>query len=148
MIFTGILIFLLVLILISIILFSFKRFSPVPYFPSNKIDLHLIIKALDLKNNQTLIDLGAGDGIIIFAAARKALEKNLNTQFVAIDINPILIFILHLRRFFHKNKKSIKIISADMFNTPLTTYTQRSVHIGNKETLNVTVYLYISPWFL
>lgn len=133
---------LLAAILIGIILiFSSKKFSPVPYFPSNSKDMSLIINSLDLKNNQTVIDLGAGDGIVIFEAAKSAFEKKLNTQFVAVDINPILILILTLRRFFHPNKNNIKILQGDFFKLDFSFLT-------TNYNLKTTIYLYISPWFL
>ncbi len=119
-------------------LFSFKKFSPVPYFPTQKIDIPLIIKYFNLKNNQTIIDFGAGDGVVIFQAAKKAFEKNLNTQFIAIEINPILILILHFRHLFHPNKKNIKIILADMFKIKLNSLTFQSTN-------SLTFYIYISP---
>ena len=84
------------LVFLIIFIFSSKTLSPIPYFPSQSVDLPKIIKALDLKNNQTVVDLGAGDGLVIFSAAQEAKRQSLNTQFVAVEINPVLIFILHL----------------------------------------------------
>lgn len=145
-------------------IFSSKKFSPVPYFPSNKKDMSLIVDSLDLKNNQTVIDLGAGDGIVVFEAATSALEKKLNTKFVAVDINPVLILILHLRRLFHPNKKNIRIIRGDFFDMSLRASAKQTKQKiatssdecrsprNDKKTMkrwnNVTIYLYISPWFL
>lgn len=128
-------------ILVIIFLFSSKTLSPIPYFPSNRKDLPLIIKALDLKNNQAVFDLGAGDGIVIFEAAKKAFEKNLNTKFYAIEINPVLLLIMSIKRFFHPNKKNIKIVFDDIFK------------INIKKFLNfdfsfLTFYIYISPWYI
>ncbi len=135
--------FLIILIIFFgiIFLFSSKTLSPIPYFPSNKKDLPLIIKALNLKNNQVVFDLGAGDGIVIFEAAKKAYEKNLNTQFFAVEINPVLLLIMYIKRLFHPNKKNIKIVYDDIFK------------INIKKFLNfdfslLTFYLYISPWYL
>ncbi len=122
-------------------LFSFKKFSPIPYFPTQKTDISLIIKSFNLKNNQTIIDFGAGDGIVIFQAAKKAFEKNLNVQFIAIEINPMLILILHLRRLYNSNKKNIKIVLADMFKIKLNS-------LIYKTTNSLTFYIYISPWLI
>ncbi|KKP68285.1 MAG: hypothetical protein UR63_C0004G0023 [Candidatus Roizmanbacteria bacterium GW2011_GWC2_35_12] len=128
------------MLVIIILLFSSKTFSPIPYFPSQPVDLPLIVKALNLRNNQTIIDLGAGDGIVIFKAATQAQKKKLNAKFIAVEINPVLILILHLRRLFHPNRKNIKIIHEDIFN------------INFKDFIDftdlMTIYLYISPWFL
>jgi tRNA G37 N-methylase Trm5 len=131
-------IYLILFFLVLIIfIFSSKTFSPIPYFPSQPVDIPLIIKALKLEEGQTVIDLGAGDGIIIFEAAKKAFQKSLNTQFVAVEINPVLILILYLRRLFHPNKKNIRIVRDDIFK----------MHY-KKQWKNITTYLYISPWFL
>ncbi len=137
-----IVIFLLVLILfLIIILFAFPQFSPIPYFPSNEKDLPLIIGTLDLKNNQSIIDLGAGDGAVIFAAADEALKLSLNTEFVAVDINPALILIMYIKWLFHPNRKNIKIIKDNMFAMKFNPLTREPVN-------SLTIYLYISPWYL
>lgn len=163
MLILGLLGLLLVLIFIVLILFSFPRFSPIPYYPSNKKDLPLIIKALNLKNDQIIIDLGAGDGVVIFAAASNAVSPSLitnhqplNTLFIAVEINPVLIFIMHLRRLFHPNRKNIKIIWGDMFKVNLKTQILKLKTITKnsklkQSTINnqqLTIYLYISPWLL
>jgi len=127
-------------LLIIILFFSSPKLSPIPYFPSNKKDLSLIIKALNLKNNQVVFDLGAGDGIVIFEAAKLAFEKKLNTKFFAIEINPILILIMWLRWLFHPNKKNIKIVCDDIFKIDFTSY--------KLQVTSYTFYLYISPWYL
>jgi len=142
MIFAGIIIF---LIFVIIIIFSFPQFSPVPYFPSNIKDMSLILKALNVRANQTIIDLGAGDGVVIFEASQQAFKKKYNTQFYAIEINPVLLLILHVRRLFHANRKNIHIINKDMFTL------NYSRLIPAKQSLlqqNTTFYLYISPWFI
>lgn len=129
-----------ILILFVIIIFSFPQFSPIPYFPSNKKDLSKIIKALKLKNRQTIIDLGAGDGLVVFESARDAYQRRLDTKFVALDINPILVSIMLVRRFFHPNKKNIRVVLGDMFKKDF-------VNLKDIKT-SVTIYLYISPWYL
>jgi len=92
-------------------------------------------------NNQTIIDLGAGDGIVVFEAAKLALQKGLNTKFIALEINPVLVFILHIRRLFNPNKQHIKIVMGDMF-----------IYKFHQPTTNdpqlTTFYLYISPWLI
>jgi 16S rRNA A1518/A1519 N6-dimethyltransferase RsmA/KsgA/DIM1 with predicted DNA glycosylase/AP lyase activity len=128
----------LIVALVIIYFFTSKKRSPIPYFPSNKQDIPLILKALNLRNNQTVIDLGAGDGIVVFEAAKEAKKRKLNTQFIAVEINPILVFVLHLRKIFHPNRKNIKVIYADMFKLNVSTFTDK----------NATIFLYISPWFM
>jgi len=92
-----------------------------------------------MKKDGIVLDLGAGDGTVIFAAAKKAHEVGLNTHFIAIDVNPILIAFMWVRRLFHPNKANIKLILGDMFKVDyapmLKKYSQR------------VFYIYISPWF-
>lgn len=137
----GFFITFIIFIIIIIFIFSSKKFSPIPYFPSQSVDLPKIIKALNLKNNQTVFDLGAGDGIIIFETAKEALKQKLNTKFIAVEINPVLILILLLRRFFHPNRKNIKIVYGDIFTLNFNSLTRKLVN-------SLTFYLYISPWYL
>ena len=127
-------------IIFVIVLFSFPQFSPIPYFPSNIKDMKNIIQALHLKNNQVVFDLGAGDGIVIFKAAEEAFKRKLDTKFVAVEINPVLICILYVRKLLHPNKRNIKVVYGDMFTMDLSRLT---FHVSRS-----TFYLYISPWHL
>ena len=120
-----------------IALFVSRSLSPIPYFPSNKNDIKGIVGALHLANDQVIYDLGAGDGIVIFSASSKAFGKKLNTQFVAVEINPILLVVMWIRRLFHPNRKNIKIVRDDIFNIR---YTVNGIRY--------TIFTYISPWFL
>jgi hypothetical protein len=129
----------LIIFALFFIFFVLPTFSPIPYFPSNHKDNKLILKALDIKHHDLLIDIGAGDGWIIFEAAKYAYAQKLKTKFVAMEINPILIILMSILRFFHPNKHNIQILKKDMFTFDYKKY------IGKQKTL---IYLYISPWYI
>lgn len=131
--------------IIIIFIFSSKKLSPIPYFPSQPVDLPKIVEALKLKNSQIIFDLGAGDGIVIFKAAIEALKQDLNTKFVAVEINPVLILVLYFRRLFHPNRKNIKIVRDDIFKMNFSSYNRCT---DAKFCVSTTFYLYISPWYL
>ena len=133
----------IVFIIVIIFIFSSPKLSPIPYFPSQSVDLPKIIKALNLKNNQTVFDLGAGDGIVIFSAAKSSYQQKLNTKFIAVEINPVLILVLHLLRLFHPNRKNIKIVHDDIFKMNYNDF----INFMNFKNF-ITIYLYISPWYL
>ncbi len=139
----GIILF--VFIISIIVIFAFPRFSPIPYFPTNHADIPLILKTLKLRNNQTVIDLGAGDGIVIFKAAEETAKQRLNTQFIAVEINPILILVLSLRRLLHPNRNNIRIVKKDMFTL---NYSKLISTDLSRSQPNLTVYLYASPWLI
>jgi predicted RNA methylase len=139
-VFIGVILFIFVISII--VIFAFPRFSPIPYFPSHGKDIPLILKALRIRANQTIIDLGAGDGIVIFKAAEVALQKKVNTKFIAVEINPVLLLILHIRRLLHPNRNNIRIVKRNMFTC------KYSDLIDFKTFDFTTIYLYISPWFI
>ena len=98
---------LIIFLVFLLYIFVSRKRSPVPYFPTNKKDIPLIIKALNLKLNHTVVDLGAGDGVVIFKAAEETYKRGFGTKFYAVEINPILILILYLKKLFHENRKNI-----------------------------------------
>lgn len=95
--------------------FVLPSLSPIPFFPSNKKDIPLICETLLATNKRSvIIDLGAGIGTVIFETARHAYQKKQVTHFLAVEINPLLILIMYIRKLFHPNRKNIRIIRANM----------------------------------
>lgn len=118
--FALLMVFAFFLFFVIIFFFVSKHFSPIPYYPTNKKDVHLLLKTIKLTNQTIFIDLGAGMGEIIFPLAQKAYQKKLKTKLIAVEINPILLTFLFLKRLFHPNKKNISILKQDMFSLKLT----------------------------
>jgi hypothetical protein len=134
-------IFIAIVVTIILIPFIFPNLSPIPYLPTNKRDIPVIIQSLNLQNDQIIFDLGAGDGVVIFKAALHAKKHGLNTKFIALEINPLLVFIMHLKGLFHPNRGNISIKMSDMFKH---NYIEDIPHDDTK----VTFYLYLSPWYI
>ena len=136
-------------IIISLVYFLSPRLSPIPYFPSNWKDVPAIVATIlengdwRLENSEkhTIIDLGAGTGTVIFPATLEAYRRGLKTTFVAVEVNPFLVFIMHLRRLFHPHRKAINIVRADMFNIDRN-YILKSLCQSADPNLN-TIYLYV-----
>ncbi len=134
----------IILVGVSVYFFVSRNRSPIPYFPSNKKDIKGIVQSLQLSNDQVVYDLGAGDGVVIFSAASVAKQKKYNTKFIAVEINPVLIGIMHLRRLLHPNRKNIQIVCADIFSMRYTLY----LPAGRRGDIRYTMFAYISPWYL
>ncbi len=100
----------------------------------------MIVKTLNLRNDQVVVDLGAGDGAVVFYAATEAQHKRLNTSFLALEINPILLLLLYYRRFMHANRDRIKIVYGDFFRRDYLTSLPKAKHR--------TFFMYLSPWYL
>jgi len=179
----------IIVLLLLVLLFNFLYFilpslSPIPFFPTNKKDLPMIVKALvEMEKNgaggstggsprqrvptyvgrtrespaqpSIVIDLGAGTGTVIFAAAWQAYQQGLDTQFVAVEIHPLLVLIMHLRRLVHPHRKNISVIRADIFKI---NYQQLAIKqssppsSANRHTSegqgNITIYMYVGTFVM
>ena len=106
-----------------------RKFSPIPYFPTQSTDIDLILKALDLKKSDILYDLGAGDGKVILAAVQKypCVVKG-------VEIHPLLVAIMHIRRLMSPQKNNIQVIWQSLFRLDISDAT--------------VIYLYVGPYFM
>jgi len=91
--------------------------------------------------NTTIIDLGAGTGTVIFALADTLYKKNKQTKLVAVEIHPLLYFLMQVRRLLHPYKQHIEVVRADMFSQD---FWKKIVH-QNKELI---IYLYIGTTYM
>ena len=108
--------YILILLLFLIIFSSFiflltPLFSLIPFVPVRKKILHNIISSLELKEQDTLYDLGCGDGRVLFMA----LKTNPNISCVGIEIAPFPFLIAKIKQLFYFSK-NIHIIYGNFFN--------------------------------
>lgn len=165
-----IVIFLLFLFLVfNILYFILPSLSPIPFYPTNKKDLpkiaaillNLRVSILGDPQPQTLariggkmrqapqiiVDLGAGTGTVIFAAARiysRNKKQVTSNKFIAVEIHPLLIAIMHLKRLFHPARDNIKIIRADIFKIDF----QKFIKQVTRNQSQVTIYIYVGPFVM
>lgn len=141
--------------------FLLPSLAPIPFFPTNAKDMDMIIKSLldnqyevshmkyeaskskKIRNTKylipnTIIDLGAGTGTVIFAAAHAAYNHHLPTNFIAVEIHPLLVSMMYIRRFFHPNKKNIHIMRSDIFKINYKQMFQASSFKSQ-----ITIYIYV-----
>jgi 16S rRNA A1518/A1519 N6-dimethyltransferase RsmA/KsgA/DIM1 with predicted DNA glycosylase/AP lyase activity len=67
------------------LLFALVVFFGAPYLPTHQKQVSLALDLLNLKKGQLLIDLGAGDGRLVKAAAQRGWRA------VGYELNPILV---------------------------------------------------------
>jgi len=77
-------IFFLYTALVLIFVFSFVIFFGAPYLPTLKKQTTEALDLLDLKEGQTLLELGSGDGRVLREAARRGIKS------LGYELNPIL----------------------------------------------------------
>lgn len=93
---SALLIFIVLILLFIIITFFFfaiDLFLDLPYVATKRDKIKTIIKLAQIKPKETVIDLGSGDGRLLFAAA------NAGARAIGYEINPFLILLtlIHAR---------------------------------------------------
>ena len=90
----------LTVILLAIILgfffFVIDTFLDLPYVATKKEKVGTIIKLADIKKGETVVDLGSGDGRLLFAAAQKGAKA------IGYEVNPYLVILTRLKYQFLK----------------------------------------------
>ena len=93
---------------ILVLLFGFTAFFGAPYVPSLRSEIEkAFTKLYPLSENDLLVDLGAGDGIVQKIASEK------NAKSVGIELNPIIALIAKFRL---RKYKNAKIYTKNFFN--------------------------------
>ncbi len=76
---------LLLMIIVGFFFFLFDIFLELPYVATKRNKIETIIKFANIKEGETVVDLGSGDGRLLIASA----EKGANA--IGYEINPFLI---------------------------------------------------------
>lgn len=98
--------------IVKVLVFSYTLFSDVPYVPSNKEIAEYAIKELDLQDGDSFIDIGSGDGKVVFLAAKKT---DADVSFSGLEIRGFLTFLSNIKKILFLNKK-ITFINSNAFN--------------------------------
>src|SRR3990167_4130440 len=88
-----IIVVLLLFIIITFFFFAIDLFLDLPYVATKKDKIETIIKLARIKPKETVVDLGSGDGRLIFAAARAGAHA------IGYEINPFLIFFTRIKAY-------------------------------------------------
>jgi len=113
----ALLVFLLALVLLFIWMFSIIK-AKVPFVSVPSKVLEDIEKALNLKDDSVVYDLGCGDGKVLFYLAKKYSKA----KYIGIENSLFPLILAHVRNWWYKkvNKiNNIEIIRGDFFDTDL-----------------------------
>ncbi|HLD24373.1 MAG TPA: hypothetical protein VJB96_00430 [Patescibacteria group bacterium] len=97
-----------------------------PFVPSSKHAVEAMIKLADLKAGQTVIDIGSGDGRVLFEAAKEGARG------IGIEINPYLVLFTRIRAFLGPYRGRITVLWKNLWKADLS---QADV-----------VFVYLIPW--
>lgn len=76
-----------------------------PFLPTLKPQIETALDLLDLKKDETILELGCGDGRVLIAAAKRGINA------VGYELNPILTFIAWIRT--RPYRKRVKVVWGD-----------------------------------
>jgi SAM-dependent methyltransferase len=91
--------------------FAFAGLNGAPYVPVRARDTAALLKHLDLKPGQTLIDLGSGDGRMLRATAARGARA------IGYEINPVMVAVSRLLCL--RYRRLITIHQANLWQTSL-----------------------------
>lgn len=103
-------IWLLLAVIFLVLIFGLVVFIGPPYVPTLRRQVDAALDMLDLKEGQTLLELGSGDGRVMLAAAKRGLKV------VGIEINPVLAALSWLITF--RYRKQVRIIWGTYWGAP------------------------------
>jgi precorrin-6B methylase 2 len=108
----------IILIILAPILFSagYAGLSAAPWLPTKPKQRKLIIKAAQIKGNETIYDLGAGDGSMLFAIAR----KHPNAKLIGYEISVLPYLVSIARKYLRPRAyKQVSLRFGDLFRQDL-----------------------------
>ncbi len=97
-----------------------------PFVPSSKRAVEAMVTLAKLRPGQTVIDVGSGDGRVLFEAAKQGANS------VGIEINPYLVLYTRIQAFFGPHRKSVTVLWKNLWAADLS---QADV-----------MFVYLIPW--
>lgn len=90
---------------IVVFCFGFVLLFGAPFLPTLKPQIAAALELLNLKQGQTMLELGCGDGRVLVAAAQAGLKA------VGYELNPILAVIARLRTW--RYRRQVRVVWGD-----------------------------------
>jgi len=97
-----------------------------PFVPSKAQSVDAMVKLARIRPGQTIMDVGSGDGRVLFAAAKH------RAFVVGIELNPYLVSYTRIRAFLGQYRSTVRVLWGDLWKTNLS---QADV-----------VFVYLIPW--
>jgi len=107
-----------------VMFFGLVVFFGAPYLPTLSRTKEIALDLLDMKQGQTLLELGSGDGKVMLAAAERGLKV------VGYELNPILVVISLYRT--RAYRQQVKVIWGNFFTKKWPPYDAIFVFLTDK----------------
>ena len=118
----------LLLIVVIACLAGLALFFGAPYVPTHKDAVQRAVKLTGLRKGQLMLELGAGDGRIALAAAKKGIKV------VAFEVNPLLWALVKIRAWRYRGLIHVRLADFKSAHWPKEA---KAIYIfGNKFSMN------------
>ncbi|MBP9852589.1 MAG: hypothetical protein QG629_843 [Patescibacteria group bacterium] len=97
----------LLILMIVVSLFAVVLLVGAPYLPTLSTQIETAFDLLDLEKDQTVLELGCGDGKVLLAAVKRGYQA------VGVELNPILFVIAWLRTVRYRGR--VRVIWGDFW---------------------------------
>lgn len=101
----------LLAVIVGAFFFVIDMFLDLPYVATKKEKLQTIIKLANIKKKETVVDLGSGDGRLLYLAAEKGAKA------IGYEINPYLVFYTRIRA--KLKRLQITVLKQDLWKADL-----------------------------
>jgi len=104
------------LLLFVIILFFFLLFDAfldLPYVATKRHKIETILKFANIKKGETVVDLGSGDGRLLFASAKKGAKV------IGYEINPFLVVLTRIHASLKGLSENIRVYKKNLWQADL-----------------------------
>jgi hypothetical protein len=101
----------LAILFFIVLLFGFVLLRGAPYLPTRGKDIVRVFDVLQATKKDVLVDLGAGDGALLKAAAKREIKA------YGYELNPILVGVAWLRCLLLKPRPTVRL--DDLWRVPL-----------------------------
>lgn len=103
----------LLFVIIVGIFYILDVFLELPYVGAKKESIENIMKLANIKKGETVVDLGSGDGRLLFEAANRGAFG------IGFEINPFMVAISKIKRTIKGYNQEVKIMSQSMWKADL-----------------------------
>ena len=105
--------FLLLFVILMGIFFAIDIFLDLPYVGTKKDKIATIVKLAKIKKNETVIDLGSGDGRLLLATAAKGAYA------VGYELNPFSVLLSRLHTYLEGQSENVMVYRQNMWQADL-----------------------------
>lgn len=100
----------------TMLIFLINWKNMLPFVPTSRRVAKRMVKELNLKEGDRVVDIGSGMGALVFQAARMGADST------GIEHSKLLIAVSKIREFFFRKKKNIRFLRRDAFKMTFEDY--------------------------